>query len=33
VACSPTLTLLMPHDKRGGEAIAAMGVLPEYTGT
>jgi transposase len=29
VACSPTLTLLMPHDKRGGEAIAAMGVLPE----
>jgi transposase len=33
VACSPTLTLLMPHEKRGGEAIAAMGVLPEYTGT
>lgn len=33
VACSATLTLLMPHDKRGGEAIAAMGVLPDYRGT
>ncbi|QFY88607.1 IS66 family transposase [Magnetovirga frankeli] len=33
VLCSATLTLLMPHDKRGGEAIAAMGVLPGYTGT
>jgi transposase len=33
VVCSATLTLLMPHDKRGGEAMAAMGVLPEYTGT
>ena len=33
VLCSTTLTLLMPHDKRGGEAMAAMGVLPEYTGT
>ncbi len=33
VVCSSTLTLLMPHDKRGGEAIAAMGVLPGYTGT
>jgi transposase len=33
VACSAALTLLMPHDKRGGEAMAAMGVLPEYTGT
>ena len=33
VLCSATLTLLMPHDKRGGEAMAAMGVLPEYTGT
>ena len=33
VVCSVTLTLLMPHDKRGGEAMAAMGVLPEYTGT
>ena len=32
VVCSATLTLLMPHDKRGGEAMAAMGVLPEYTG-
>jgi transposase len=33
VVCSATLTLLMPHDKRGGEAMAAMGVLPDYTGT
>jgi len=33
VLCSANLTLLMPHDKRGGEAIAAMGVLPDYTGT
>ncbi len=33
VVCSTTLTLLVPHDKRGGEAMAAMGVLPEYTGT
>jgi len=33
VVCSATLTLLMPHEKRGGEAMAAMGVLPEYTGT
>lgn len=33
VVCSATLTLLMPHDKRGGEAMAAMGVLPKYTGT
>ena len=33
VACSPTLTLLMPHNKRGGEAVAAMGVLPGYQGT
>jgi transposase len=32
VVCSATLTLLMPHDKRGGQAMAAMGVLPEYTG-
>lgn len=32
VVCSATLTLLRPHDKRGGEAMAAMGVLPEYTG-
>ena len=33
VLCSATLTLMMPHDKRGGEAMAAMGVLPEYTAT
>jgi len=33
VVCSATLTLLMPHDKRGGEAMEAMGVLPNYTGT
>lgn len=33
VVCSATLTLLMPHDRRGGEAMAAMGVLPGYTGT
>ncbi len=33
VVCSATLTLMMPHDKRGGEAMAAMGVLPDYTGT
>jgi transposase len=33
VVCSATLTLLMPHDKRGGEAMAAMGVLPDYAGT
>jgi len=33
VVCSATLTLLMPHDKRGGEAVAAMGVLPDYRGT
>jgi len=33
VVCSPALTLLMPHDKRGGEAIKAMGVLPDYSGT
>jgi transposase len=32
VACSATLTLLMPHDKRGGEANQAMGVLPSYAG-
>lgn len=31
--CNSTLTLLMPHRKRGGEAIAAMGVLPQFTGT
>ncbi|MFN2329804.1 MAG: IS66 family transposase [Chromatocurvus sp.] len=33
VVCGTTATLLMPHDKRGGEAIAAMGVLPDYAGT
>ncbi len=33
VVCSATLTLLMPHEKRGGEAMAAMGVLPDYAGT
>ncbi len=33
VVCSATLTLLMPHDQRGGEAMVAMGVLPKYTGT
>lgn len=33
VACSATLTWLMPHDKRGGEAMEAMGVLPDYRGT
>lgn len=33
VVCSATLTLLMPHDKRGGEAMADMGVLPGYAGT
>ena len=33
VLCSATLTLLMPHHRRGGEAMAAMGVLPEYAGT
>ncbi len=33
VVCSATLTLLAPHDKRGGDAMAAMDVLPEYTGT
>lgn len=33
VVSSATLTWLMPHDKRGGEAIEAMGVLPNYTGT
>jgi transposase len=33
VVCSTTLTLLMPHDKRGGEAMEAMGVLPNYRGT
>lgn len=33
VVCSAALTLLMPHDKRGGEAMEAMGVLPDYTGT
>ena len=33
VACSATLTWLMPHSKRGGEAIEAMGVLPNFSGT
>ena len=33
VACSATLTWLMPHTKRGGEAIEAMGVLPNFSGT
>lgn len=33
VVCSATLTLMMPHDKRGGDAIEAMGVLPYYSGT
>jgi transposase len=33
VVCSATLTLLMPHDKRGGDAMEAMGVLPDYTAT
>ncbi len=33
VVCSTTLTWLMPHNKRGGEAIEDMGVLPVYTGT
>lgn len=33
VVCSTTLTLLLPHDKRGGEAMAAMEVLPNYRGT
>jgi transposase len=32
VVCCDSLTLLMPHDKRGGEAIEAMSVLPDYTG-
>ncbi len=33
VVCSATLTLMAPHDKRGGEALAAMGILPDYTAT
>lgn len=33
VACNATLTWLMPHNKRGGEAIEDMGVLPDYTST
>ena len=33
VACSATLTWLMPHNKRGGEAVEAMGVLPQFCGT
>jgi len=33
VVCSPILTLLMPHDKRGSEAFETMGVLLGYTGT
>lgn len=32
VVCSPTLTLFMPHDKRGSEAFEPMEVLPGYTG-
>ena len=33
VASSATLTWLMPHNKRGGEAIEAMEVLPNFSGT
>ena len=33
VVCSATMTWLMSHDKRGGDAIEAMGVLPNYGGT
>lgn len=33
VVCNATLTLLMPHGKRGGEAMEAMGVLPDFKGT
>jgi len=32
VCCTLTLTVLLCHRKRGGEATAAMGVLPGYTG-
>jgi transposase len=32
VACNKTLTWLMPHSKRGGKAIEAMGVLPNFSG-
>lgn len=33
VLCSASVTLFMPHDKRGGEAMELMGVLPTYSGT
>lgn len=33
VVSSTTLTWLMPHNKRGGKAIEAMGVLPNFSGT
>lgn len=32
-ACSDRFTLFMPHAKRGKEAMDAMGVLANYTGT
>ena len=32
VVCRATLALPAPHDKRGGDAMAAMDVLPAYTG-
>jgi transposase len=32
VACNKTLTWLMLHSKRGGKAIEAMGVLPNFSG-
>ncbi len=33
VLCTPKLTFMYPHEKRGRDAMIEMGIIPEYKGT